>query len=275
MASRLIAARTKRVPVTAAFITGVLGLVSTASAQSDVLIEACNSLKSSTKKLECLKSAKAARAQDKKESLPPATAKPGDPPPFTLDTAAASCEAFAPGLAKRRAEATEDVSGSSAEVMTVTWRGVDSKPPISCVVDRQTRKIVSVTVNGKTIKGAMLDQVMADRERFEKQSREFAAGNYSNFVQRAKTSLTENFKDPGSAQYRSLFISGDNMPVLCGEVNAKNSYGAYVGFRRFYATGEPLLNAVEPAPKGAGGDGYAFDKMWPSMCGQRKADIES
>jgi len=257
------------------FITGNLGLVSTASAQSDVLIEACNSMKSSAKKLECLKSAKAVRAQNKEEPLSPAAVKPVEPPPFSLEVAAASCEAFLAGLAKRRSEATEDGAQSNAEVISVTWPSVDSKPPTSCVVDRQTRKIVSVTMNGKTIKGSLIYQIMADREESEKQNKEFAAGNYNNFVRRAKAALTENFKDPRSAQFRSLFISGDKLPALCGEVNAKNSYGAYVGFRKFYATGKSSLNAVEPGADGAGGDRYVFDSMWPSMCGERKADIES
>lgn len=57
------------------------------------------------------------------------------------------------------------------------------------------------------------------------------------FVKNAKATLTKNFKDPDSAQYRGLFIAQEGSYYwLCGEVNAKNSYGAYVGFRRFYAS---------------------------------------
>lgn len=48
-------------------------------------------------------------------------------------------------------------------------------------------------------------------------------------------------KDPSSAQYQNVsFVSSKE--AVCGEVNAKNSYGAYVGFRRFHVrAGEAML----------------------------------
>lgn len=57
----------------------------------------------------------------------------------------------------------------------------------------------------------------------------------------AKKGITSDFKDPGSATFRSVYIrkiysKTDGMPIesVCGEVNGKNSYGAYVGYRRFF-----------------------------------------
>ena len=52
-----------------------------------------------------------------------------------------------------------------------------------------------------------------------------------------KSSVTANFKDPDSAKFRNVkvLVDGDSRTV-CGEVNAKNSYGAYVGYTKFYAT---------------------------------------
>ena len=56
-------------------------------------------------------------------------------------------------------------------------------------------------------------------------------------VAQAKVALTYTFKDPGSAQYRNVGLykstTGKGGDIVCGEVNAKNSYGAYVGFQRF------------------------------------------
>lgn len=51
----------------------------------------------------------------------------------------------------------------------------------------------------------------------------------------AKTVVVRTFKDPDSAQFRNIVIrdSGKRRAV-CGEVNAKNSYGGYVGYRAFY-----------------------------------------
>lgn len=53
-------------------------------------------------------------------------------------------------------------------------------------------------------------------------------------IEATKTTLTENFKDPGSAQFRNLrVVKFQTGKLVCGEVNAKNSYGAYVGFKPF------------------------------------------
>lgn len=45
-----------------------------------------------------------------------------------------------------------------------------------------------------------------------------------------------HFKDPISIQLNKVrYRKNDRRTEWCGEVNAKNSYGAYVGFRRFHA----------------------------------------
>ncbi|MHC9086261.1 hypothetical protein ACYX7E_14715 [Luteimonas sp. RIT-PG2_3] len=62
-------------------------------------------------------------------------------------------------------------------------------------------------------------------------------------LQALRAAVTENFKDPASAQFRRLeLVSGPDSPqknpgegIYCGEVNAKNSLGAYVGFMPFMA----------------------------------------
>ena len=49
--------------------------------------------------------------------------------------------------------------------------------------------------------------------------------------EQAKQAISSVLKDPGSAQFRNIReVSGG---VLCGEVNAKNELGGYVGFKRF------------------------------------------
>ena len=40
-------------------------------------------------------------------------------------------------------------------------------------------------------------------------------------------------KDPSSAQFRNVRTDGD--AYVCGEINVKNSFGAYNGFSEFYA----------------------------------------
>lgn len=49
-------------------------------------------------------------------------------------------------------------------------------------------------------------------------------------IGRAKDTVSRDMKDPASVQFRDVKATD---AAVCGEVNAKNSYGAYVGFRRF------------------------------------------
>lgn len=92
------------------------------------------------------------------------------------------------------------------------------------------------------------------------------------FIATAKKNIVADFKDPAGAQFRNLFISASgSMPVLCGEVNGKNSYGAYVGFRSFFATSEPMLKQITSDRVA---DRHVYDSMAPKMCGNRVADVE-
>lgn len=56
------------------------------------------------------------------------------------------------------------------------------------------------------------------------------------FAKRAKQVAASRMKDPASAQFRTLVVSrASGERALCGEINAKNAFGAYVGFRPFIA----------------------------------------
>ncbi|WP_189370664.1 hypothetical protein [Tateyamaria omphalii] len=58
-------------------------------------------------------------------------------------------------------------------------------------------------------------------------------------IQTVQNSVTHNFKDPNSAQFRKLrwfenrHADGTISNTVCGEVNAKNSFGGFVGFSPF------------------------------------------
>lgn len=47
--------------------------------------------------------------------------------------------------------------------------------------------------------------------------------------------LASRMKDPSSVQYRGIrsFVTSGNQRIICGEYNAKNSFGAYTGFEPF------------------------------------------
>ena len=56
-------------------------------------------------------------------------------------------------------------------------------------------------------------------------------------VAMTKWSLESSLKDPSSVQYKNVGIitKKAGTKTVCGEYNAKNSYGGYVGFKRFLA----------------------------------------
>ena len=58
-----------------------------------------------------------------------------------------------------------------------------------------------------------------------------------NLIEASVDAIRNRMKDPASAQFRNVRLrpygSGQ---VVCGEVNAKNSYGGYVGFVPFVAS---------------------------------------
>lgn len=64
--------------------------------------------------------------------------------------------------------------------------------------------------------------------------------NVQKFKEEAQERYVETLKDPDSAQFKDLYVirsthedGKTKFAILCGKVNAKNSYGGYVGFKHF------------------------------------------
>lgn len=64
-------------------------------------------------------------------------------------------------------------------------------------------------------------------------------------VEKAKALVAAKMKDPGSVQFLDVVhapphgtVTGD---IVCGRVNAKNSFGGYVGYRRFVSFGSSAI----------------------------------
>jgi hypothetical protein len=51
-------------------------------------------------------------------------------------------------------------------------------------------------------------------------------------IEEAQRVVADRMKDPRSVQFRN--VATGSLGHVCGELNAKNSYGAYVGFKRFF-----------------------------------------
>jgi hypothetical protein len=95
----------------------------------------------------------------------------------------------------------------------------------------------------------------------------FAAGAHAHDdgqeIAAAKRALGNQLKDSESARYEDVVAvsTKDDGRVVCGWVNAKNSYGGYVGFLPFYVAGEKV-SIRDHMPKDAlDGDGL-FVTRW-------------
>lgn len=68
---------------------------------------------------------------------------------------------------------------------------------------------------------------------------------------KAEEIVKQQLKDPSSAQFRNAFITtpADDTSQIsyCGEVNAKNAYGGYTGFKPFFVDFEngPIFGTPE------------------------------
>lgn len=61
-------------------------------------------------------------------------------------------------------------------------------------------------------------------------------------IMNAKNHVAANLKDPSSATFQDIFIvkeptdtNGSERGTVCGQVNGRNSFGAYSGYTRFVA----------------------------------------
>lgn len=81
-----------------------------------------------------------------------------------------------------------------------------------------------------------------------------------NYILDNQDRLKNRLKDPASAQFRNVFISSiSGKRVVCGEVNARNSYGGLTGFERFVAA--PVIQVTE-----SGMEAYDFAVTWEKFC---------
>jgi len=74
----------------------------------------------------------------------------------------------------------------------------------------------------------------------------------------AEKYVREKVREPDAALFRNQFIGKKGAP--CGEVNAKDAFGAYIGYQRYISVARDLtLMAQDVAPA-------EFEASWSQMC---------
>lgn len=81
-----------------------------------------------------------------------------------------------------------------------------------------------------------------------------------NWIYKGQEAVKYKLKDSSSAKFRNVFFNNNNVPVSCGEVNSKNSFGAYNGYQRFISGGSFENTFLEEEIKDD------INKIWNELC---------
>jgi len=81
------------------------------------------------------------------------------------------------------------------------------------------------------------------------------------WVSAGKIATKAKLKDSSSAEFRNVYFNrgSDNIPMTCGEVNSKNSFGSYTGYQRFVSAGKSELTFLEEQVPD-------FNTVWNRFC---------
>lgn len=77
--------------------------------------------------------------------------------------------------------------------------------------------------------------------------------------EKGKDAIRSRLKDPSSAVFDKVFFNDNGIPTSCGEVNSKNSFGAYTGYQSYLYAGDTLAMLEEE-------DKTLFVKTWNELC---------
>ncbi|WP_312834772.1 hypothetical protein [Comamonas sp.] len=147
---------------------------------------------------------------------------------------------------------------------------VMKKYPMVCSVGIESKELEEV----KHSRGVMSkEELRAAKEKSAKEHQELervVAGDNKDFVKKAKRVIADKFKDPDSVRFRDLYLANKGLPALCGEVNAKNSYGGYTGYKGFFYN--PVQAYIDDQQEL--GEGFMYKNLQPGACKDKFADVE-
>jgi hypothetical protein len=84
--------------------------------------------------------------------------------------------------------------------------------------------------------------------------------NAAKYIYHHEQRIKDQLKDRDSAEFRGVYVSkASGHPVVCGYVNAKNSFGGYSGFQRFISAGTIQVLASNMTQE-------EMDKTWKLLC---------
>lgn len=87
------------------------------------------------------------------------------------------------------------------------------------------------------------------------------AGCASSVEREAQDAVAAKLTDPNAAEFRDVHTGADGQTV-CGEVNAKNALGGYVGFERFIRNKKASYLSLEATTETPS----VFEINWKADC---------
>ena len=81
------------------------------------------------------------------------------------------------------------------------------------------------------------------------------------WVAKAEDAVRDKLKDPASAEFSGSFFSDkfNGIPMACGYVNSRNSFGGFTGNQRFVSATTPETTAIEEQVAD-------FEELWSKIC---------
>lgn len=100
---------------------------------------------------------------------------------------------------------------------------------------QKTKEIAARVAQQEAEKKAADEAIEREKQAAEAKLKQAEMAEQEVALSSAKKEIERSIKDPAAVQYRNLKLAKHSNfgYTVCGELNAKNGFGAYVGFKRF------------------------------------------
>lgn len=71
--------------------------------------------------------------------------------------------------------------------------------------------------------------------------------------------IKDKLKDSKSANFKDVYFHNNQVPMTCGWVNSKNSFGGYSGYKKFISAGKIEFTFIEE-------EVIDFENLWNQFC---------
>ena len=190
---------------------------------------------------------------------------------------------YAPAFGMTFADAVEVCKGFYSKVenpqddLTATFKAegrinvsfIYANNNVVCSVGIGEKEILEATFGSRVLSRSDIEKAKLTSAALKKEKETIVNGDHAEFVNSAKKIISNKFKDPDSVLFRNLFLSNKAVPTLCGELNAKNSYGGYVGYKGFFHNS---ISTIVDDGNSKGG-GFLYLQLYNDRCGEKFADI--